>query len=539
MPRRTRGVAGPALGVLVVALVAACGSVPPDTRLEGTRSVGAPTSIVGPAGAGPTTTSVGGTILPARTTVPRSPATATGPATTGVAPPSPLAWQNCGDKLQCAVLTVPKDYDDPSKGTLDLFVKRRPASRTSRRIGSLLVNPGGPGVPGSVMSTDATGYFGTALLDRFDIVAWDPRGTGKSSQIVCVDNLDPYFTLDISPDDAAEHQALIDVARSFDDQCAKRNAGLLPYVSTEASAHDMDRIRQALGEPKISYFGFSYGSDLGAVWATLFPSTVRAMVIDGAIDPTVGTAGFLKQQAVGLERGLNALLAACAKDRACPIYNGGNPAAIFDKVMAELDRAPLPVVGAPGRPVTQSVAAWAAGQVLYLDKLWPLLTAALAAEQKGDGQPLLDLYDSFITEGGELPHVYDALVAINCLDDPSPSTQQAFDALDVELRALAPRRGPYVDAQPFCVYWPVKGRGRVKVTGKGAGPVVVVGTTGDPVTPIESSANMAKALEGAVFVTATANRHTGYQTGACIDDAIESYLLDLKVPPAGLVCAGG
>lgn len=511
--------------VAAVLVAAGCGSVEAATRLEGTRPATATSAPGGP-----------GTVTLPTTPTPGGGTSAT---TAPTAAPATLAWQSCGSRLQCATLAVPRDYADPSKGTIELFLKKRPAQNRSKRVGSLLVNPGGPGVPGTVMAEQATGYFGTALLQRFDIVGWDPRGTGKSGQVVCVDDLDPYFALDLSPDDAAERKAVDDAAAAFAARCAERNADLLPYVSTEATARDMDQIRRALGEDEISFFGFSYGSSLGAVWATLFPDTVRAMVVDGAVDPLADDGTEARQTAIGLERSLGNLLAACAADRACPINNGGDPGAVFDRIMAALDRDPLPSGDPDLPPVNDGVASWAVVDVLYNEALWPALTSALAEAQRGNGRGLADLYRSYLTGGGTYPHIFDALIAINCVDGGPQPDATAIEELDAELRRVAPRLGAYVIGPPFCRTWPVTGPGPVPVTGKGAGPIVVVGTTGDPVTPLEASRNMADALEGGVLVTVDADQHTGYGTSACIDDAVERYLIDLVVPSDGLVCRAG
>jgi pimeloyl-ACP methyl ester carboxylesterase len=534
--------------VVAVALTAAgCGSVEVATRLDGTRPFAASASAA-PATGVTLPLSIPSTSAPSNgttsSTVTPAGMPATTPATTAVTPPAPapapLAWSSCGTRLQCATLAVPKDYTDLTKGTLNLFLKRRSADQKSKRVGSLLVNPGGPGVPATIMADQAIGYFGKPLLDRFDIVAWDPRGTGKSGQIVCVDSLDPYFSIDLSPDDDAERRATVDAATAFARECGRRNADLLPYVTTEATARDMEQIRRALGEPKISYFGFSYGSELGAVWATLFPATVRAMVIDGALDPTVDPETLALQDAVGVERALTNLLTACARDATCPINNGGDPGATFDRVMASLDRTPLSVPDDPGRPlVNQGVAWWAVLSVLYESELWPALTSAFAEALRGNGRPLLDLYDSYLTTAGQFPHVFDALIAIRCADTVDVGTAEEDARVGAELLKVAPRMGPYQSSQPFCRVWPVKGHTPVHVTGVGAGPVVVVGTTGDPVTPFESSRGMAAALEGGVFITADADKHTGYQSSSCIDDAIESYLIQLRVPKDGLVCGRG
>lgn len=510
--------------LLVGLLAAACGSVPSgDARVDSTRFPGAaePSAPATTGGSGSTTATTAGS-------------TATTKPPTAGAPASTLAWQSCGKKLQCATLTVPKDYDDASKGTLDLFLKRRPADRKASRIGSLLVNPGGPGVAGTELADQASAAFGPDLLLRFDIVGWDPRGTGKSGEVQCVKNLDPYFAIDQSAEDAAEAKALVDAAKDFAAQCGKNAGDLLPYISTEATARDMDSIRRALGEDKISYFGFSYGSELGAVWATLFPTTVRAVVLDGASDVNADFAEDLKQQTIGLERVLDSLLADCARDRSCPIYNNGKPGEVYDRVMAGLDATPLTVPDAPGRPpVNQGVASIAVTSVLYTRDTWPLITSAIAEAENGNGKPLLDLYDAYLTGFGQ--HAFEALIAIRCIDTGGQENTDLV-ALDKELRAIAPRLGQFAIGTPFCTDWPAKGKVEPKVSGKGAGPIVVVGTTGDPVTPIEASANLAKSLEQGVLLTVQAEQHTGYGTSACVDSAVDGYLIRLEVPEAGTVC---
>lgn len=512
MPRMRRRIAPL---VLMAALVAGCGSVGGSGAvLEGTRAVGAPDTATtnGSGGSGGST-----------------PATTTGNPSR---PVGTLDWQRCGTKLQCATLTVPKDYADPSKGTLDLFLKRRPADRRASRIGSLLVNPGGPGVAGTELVNQAAAAFGPRLLESFDIVGWDPRGTGKSGQVQCVDSFDPYLGIDQSPEDATEVQALADAAADFRARCEQRSGDLLPYISTEATAHDMDTIRAALGEAKVSYFGFSYGSELGAVWATMFPATVRAAVLDGASDVNATPADDLKQQTVGLERVLTSLLTECAADTTCPIHNGGKPGEAYDRIMKQLDAKPL-MVGDPPRAVTEGVAAYAVTSVLYSKDTWPLATQALADADGGNGEPLLALFDAYL--GGFGLHMFDALIAIRCIDVGGNDTTD-YAALDKELRTLAPRLGMYAVGPPFCVNWPAKGKVESKVSGKGAGPIVVVGTTGDPVTPLEASANLANSLEQGVLVTVQAEQHTGYGTSTCIDDIVEDYLVSLTVPEAGKVC---
>ncbi|NBY44535.1 MAG: alpha/beta fold hydrolase, partial [Acidimicrobiia bacterium] len=202
-------------------------------------------------------------------------------STTNAVSSEEIVWSKClGDpagKSECGELAVPFDYDDPTIGSFTLFLTRLPATDLENKIGSMLVNPGGPGFGGSSVAQDAEYYFSSELLNRFDVIGWDPRGTGKSTPAVnCIDEYDEYFGIDSTPETPEEKQAIIDLSQKFNDECVKRSGEILPYISTQATARDMDSIRRALGEEKITYFGFSYGSELGATWATMFPNTVRA-----------------------------------------------------------------------------------------------------------------------------------------------------------------------------------------------------------------------------------------------------------------------
>ena len=257
-----------------------------------------------------------------------------------------LAWKSCSgdslDPLQCARLSVPFDYNNPSKGSFSLKLVKHPAKIRTKRVGSMLVNPGGPGFGGTDLPENAESYFSTTLIDTFDIIGWDPRGTGESTPAVdCVDNYDKYFTDDPTPETEAEHQVLIDVSKAFNAECEKRSGEILPYISTNATARDMDTIRAALGEEKITFFGFSYGSELGATWATMFPSTVRAAVLDGATDPTSNYMQGGLDQAKGFETEFTKFLAQCSANKKCPFYNNGDAEGAFDELIKELDERQL------------------------------------------------------------------------------------------------------------------------------------------------------------------------------------------------------
>ena len=457
--------------------------------------------------------------------------------------PESFAWKACDDSasttsVQCSTLKVPYDYNDPSAGTFSLYVKKRPATNPSLRIGSMMVNPGGPGFGGSSLADDADYYFSTDLTDHFDIIAWDPRGTGASSPSVdCVDDYDQYFGLDSPPDTPEEKQALIDASQAFNDECMANSGEILPYISTQASATDMNSIRQALGEDKISYFGFSYGSELGATWATMFPQTVRAAVLDGAVDPQATSAEEGMAQAKGFEGQLSTFLAACSKNKACEFYNGGKSEAAFDSLLLELDAEPI-VVSADRTPVTQGVVFTAVAQAMYSDYYWTQLEKALADAQIGDGAGLLKLYDDYYQrkDDGSYGNELEAFLAISCLDDPGATSIEEVDATVPAFIAAAPRLGANFGYGYSCALWPVKPATKVDANGKDSGPIVVIGTTGDPATPLDSTRKMAAALEQGILLIVEANQHTGYGANECINTAVDSYLIKLTVPVSETTC---
>ena len=455
---------------------------------------------------------------------------------------SPIEWTPCEDApkespVLCGTLEVPYDYADPAVGTFSLFVKKRPANETS--VGPLLVNPGGPGFGGSSLADDAMYYFSGDLMDSFDIIAWDPRGTGLSEPSVdCVDEYDPYAGLDSPPDDEQEKQALIDASAAFNDMCVERSGEILPYISTEASARDMNSLRIALGVEQISYFGFSYGSELGATWVTLFPNTVRAAVFDGATDPNSTSVEQGLAQAGGFEQQLSAFLTQCSLAPSCPFHNDGDSESAFDQLLLDIDANPI-VVSPDRTPVTQGVAFTAVAQAMYSDYYWRDLERALADAQNGNGKGLLDLYDEYYQrkDDGTYGNELEAFLAISCLDDRDVATVDEVEDYVDEFVAVAPRLGANFAYGYSCVLWPVEAVTRVAITGKGAGPLVVVGTTGDAATPLSSSRNMARALEQGVLVVVEADQHTGYGANACIVDAVDRYLIDLVVPDNELRCA--
>jgi pimeloyl-ACP methyl ester carboxylesterase len=398
-------------------------------------------------------------------------------------PLSPIVWDKCSPSetkgIKCGTIKVPYSYEDPAIGTFTLSLKVHSAEDAKKRIGSLIVNRGGPGAESASMAPDAGFYFSQTILDHFDIVAFDPRGTGASTPFVdCVAEYDSYFASDVTPNTPEEKLALVDDARRFNAECEKKSGAILPYISTIASARDIDMIRRALDEKTISFFGFSYGSELGAHWVNLFPNTVRAAVFDGAADPN---ASFLQgglDQAAGFEGQLNAFFADCATRETCPIYNKGKPEKIFDNLMIRLERDPL-FVSSKRTLVNEGIAYTAAVDAMYSDSLWPTFAEALADAtdpKVPDATGLLALYDDYYQRrsDGTYDNLLEAFTAISCIDDQGATTVEEVDSYVPQFTAAAPRLGAYFSAGYNCALWPVPSVPQVEVSNAGNVPIVVV-----------------------------------------------------------------
>ena len=512
-------------------VTAACGDTGVETEradAAATPSTGAP--VTDPPGADPPTTDPPQTEAPSSTTDAEGSVPSNSPA---------LEWEELTEGVETASLEVPVDYEDPDGPTIDLFLARRPADDQENKIGSLLVNPGGPGFGGSDFAVFAEQVYGQPLLERFDIIGWDPRGTGLSDPAIdCIDDYDRYFaSADVTPDDDAERQQIIDLAEELTAACEDANGDILPYIGTNNSARDMDSIRRALGEEKISYFGFSYGSELGAAWATLFPETVRAAVLDGAADPDADPLESSIQQSKGFEATLTTYLAQCSADPECAFHNGGDAEGAFDELMRSVDESPIP--SEPGRPdVNLAVFRQAVVQAMYSDSFWPQLSEALADAQNDDGEGLLALNDAYYqrSEDGTWGNELEAFQAISCMDQIERPTVEESDADALVINQAAPRVSPNTTGDYMCTFFPEAIDPRVEITGAGAGPIVVVGTTGDAATPLEGTRAMTAALEDGRLIVVTADQHTGYGVNECVSDLVDRYLVDLEIPPAESEC---
>jgi pimeloyl-ACP methyl ester carboxylesterase len=454
------------------------------------------------------------------------------------------SWRACGDGYECARVTVPLDYNRPGGGRIGIAVTRLPATKKAQRIGSLLINPGGPGVSGVEYARYARSVLPRALLVRFDIVGFDPRGVGESAPVRCLSSreLDEFFAVDPSPDSQKELDRLTATSRDFAAACKRRSATLLPFVSTREAARDMDILRSALGDAKLSYLGKSYGTYLGAWYAELFPTRVRALLLDGAVDPSLDGQELGRVQALGFEQALGEFLSYCADTDSCEFGRKGDIDKKFDALMRRIDAKPLSTQDRAGRRVGPDEAFLGVASALYSREYgWPALAQALTQAENGDGTTLLRLFDNFADRdpAGRYSNQMEANLAINCIDRPSPRTVSAYGADARAFAAQAPRFGAALAYTGLpCAFWSVPPVDVPRaLTAPGAPPILVVGTTRDPATPLRWAEAMADQLQSGVLLVYDGDGHTAYGDGVpCVDDAGSAYLISLTVPKDGTRC---
>ena len=467
-----------------------------------------------------------------------SPNSTASPNSTGT-----VQWTNCGGGFQCGTVQVPLDYAHPDAGTISIALNRKPATDRANRIGSVLTNPGGPGASGiQFLQGEASSM--KHLNARFDLIGFDPRGIGQSAPVRCLNGPeeDAFNALDSVLDDPQEKQALIDADKSFAAGCMQRSARVLPFVDTVSAATDMDLIRKALGDAKLTYLGFSYGTFLGQMYAHLFPGNVRALALDGVLDPALSANDLLLAQMVGFERNLQAFLADCAARQSsakpCAYGATGDPATKLLALMNRVDRTPMPV---GSRALTRSLAVIGVFLGLYNKSFWPALDLALAATDRGNGAALLRLADIYLARNadGTYDNETDANFAVNCLDRPVSLDVATYDKLGPAYARASPMFGPaFQYANLGCAYWPVKPTGHPgPLTADGAPPILLVGGTDDPATPYAWAQSVNRQLAGSVLLTRRGNGHTSYDSSACAHAAIDDYLINLTLPASGTVCS--
>jgi pimeloyl-ACP methyl ester carboxylesterase len=454
-----------------------------------------------------------------------------------------VRWAPCrigaGPKgFQCAVVQVPRDPGQPGGPTIPMAIDRHPA--TGHKIGSLLIYPGGPGESGVDYLGGAAPGLPKALRADFDLVGFDPPGTGRTAPITCLDNagLTQYFHTDPGPPTAAGFQALVATDRMFAAGCQVRSGAELPYVSTVDAARDLDVLRAALGDAGLTYLGFSYGTLLGATYASLFPNHVRAMVLDGALDPALPAITQAQQQGVGLEGQLQKFFAACSSEPKCLWQPGQNLNAAYRALLAEVRARPLPARHT-SRTVGPAEFLYGSAFAIYYTSTSPALEAALEAAGQGDGTGFLQLSDSYLQRhpDGSFDNLFEAENAINCLQAPAPPLAAVQGAAPAAV-AAAPVFGLVtLDGVAQCSVWPLPAAQPVgPIHATGSPPIVVVGSTGDPITPYGWARSLAGELGNAVLLTRVGNGHTAYDASSCIRDAVDRYLITLASPPPGTRC---
>jgi pimeloyl-ACP methyl ester carboxylesterase len=468
-----------------------------------------------------------------------------------------LVWSGCpqlatddesrqafaGKGLQCATMRVPLDYAKPAGPAATIGLLRRPADDQQHRVGSLVINPGGPGASGM---TAAAGLYSSdpkaEVFKRFDVVGFDPRGIGVSSPKVHCLSAEETDQQRLEP--PTTNVAKIESEnKDYAAKCVQRTgADVLATVGTRDVARDMDVLRSVLGDEKLTYLGFSYGTRIGTEYAQQFPQSVRAMVLDGAVDPDADQLDEQIGQAKGFDGAIRDFVKWCVARDDCAL--GRDPKAAqgrLEQLVNPLKTQPAQV---GDRQLSFSDAATGIIQAMYSNQLWEPLNTGLTELAQHQGRVLMILADAYLGRGedGQYSNLQDAFTAINCVDQPQIKDRAQVQAETTKLAQAA--KGTFLDeAQPpvpaldVCAFWPVPPTSvphRPTVTG--LPPVLVISTTGDPATPYQSGVDLADALHGGLL-TFQGTQHTAFLQGnECVDNAGSGYLIDLKMPAEGTRC---
>lgn len=471
------------------------------------------------------------------------------PAPTAASPAEPAlgdfyaqtpTWVNCGP-ADCARIEVPRDYDDPSGERLELGITRVPA--TGERLGSLFVNPGGPGASAFAYAKRADTIVGPSLREHFDIVGVDPRGVGVSTPIECLTDAerDELAAFESTPDSPAEERAFVAMSRLPAVGCATASPNLIAHVGTVDTARDLDIARAVVGDSTLQYLGKSYGTLVGATYAQLFPARVGRMVLDGVLPADLSAAEITRGQAIGFEEVLQEFIADCLTVDDCPLDGDVDAAAQQLRLwLAGLDDAPL---RSGDRELNEALAAYAVLTNLYVPEYdFPRLREALAAAMVDeDAGPLMDLLDARVGRGGDgryTDNSAEAFYAVTCLDRPYEGTVDDVRALAESWAEQAPTFGPSLAwGLLTCRDWPAQADRVTSTRAEGSPPILVVSTMRDPATPFAWGERLAEQLADGRLLTLDATRHTAYGSGsACVDDAVDAYLLRGSLPEPGSVC---
>lgn len=456
-----------------------------------------------------------------------------------------LEWAPCpgsggfGPALDCATLTVPLDHARPDNETIELALARVATDDDADRIGSLVLNPGGPGGSGIEFLQSAAIVMPPEISARFDLVSFDPRGVGASTAVECDVDFDDEIALLPEGDDAGWEELVAD-AENRPSTCTPETVRIAPLLGTNNAARDLDRVRAALGDERLTYGGFSYGTRLGATYAELFPDRVRALVLDGAVKPTTDSTEISSEQAASLDRAFVRFADACDADADCAVAAIGPTLEVYSTLAAELDATGALPTDDPERVLTPGELRIAGIAALYSTQLWPVLAQGLAdAVVDGDGSLLQALTDSYLGRqpDGTYDGSQDAGFTINCADDPvRPSVEVVREQSD-EVAERTVWFDDLLRASTGCIGGPPPLDPLIVGDALGAAPILVIGTTGDPATPYEWSVELAETLASAELFTVESDGHTAFLSVPCVEGVVVDYLVDLEMPAPGASCA--
>lgn len=451
-----------------------------------------------------------------------------------------LKWSDCYDQMHCAEATAPLDWAEPEGETISLALVKHEASPNAR-LGSLFVNPGGPGASGVSFVANSLDYAVSADVKKnYDVIGFDPRGVGASTAITCY--TDPHetdsFLFGYTPTARETDQWFAEgeqASRDFIAACSQNSGDLLAHVDTVSAARDLDMLRAVVGDSRLNFLGYSYGTLLGAIYAENFPHNVGRMVLDGALNPASTSAEVMLTQAVGFEQALQAYLKDCLTQESCP-FQGSVDSSMkqISDLLAQLDKSPL--TASDGRVLGADTMVTAILTPLYDRQSWDFLTEVFAAEMQGDADPAytsVDWYYNRSTSGSYEDNSTEAFIAINCLDYPVSADKSQWAADAAALKKQAPVMGPYLAwGDQLCSMWPAPAVLQpAEVHARGSADILVVGTTGDPATPYRWAQELAAQLENGHLVTYTGEGHTAYnKSNSCVNNAVDGFLLQGKVP---------
>jgi pimeloyl-ACP methyl ester carboxylesterase len=460
-----------------------------------------------------------------------------------------IAGQPGGDRaltFECGTMEVPIRYEEPEGAPLPLFLVRVVGAGQVDRVGSLVVNPGGPGASGADAAIGLALTLPPDVLSRFDLVGFDPRGVGLSTPVECIpdETKDQLVASEPRPTTDEQLDEAFGLTREVADGCADQYGDALGTFNTVDTARDMDLLRQALGDEKLTYLGYSYGTTLGSTYAELFPDKVRAMVLDAAVDPDTDARTHAEERAAAMEKGFDAFADNCVKLIAgCPI--GGDPRGFLEQLLAQAQQTPIPSSEQPTgedaqpRQATPGVVMTAVQAGLYDSASWPQLAQALAAAQTGDSAGVFSLADSYAgrLENGEYSNLFDANLAINCADTEEKFEEEEIRDLAGEWGAKYPLFGAGSATGLYtCSVWKADRTPLPERDAEGSAPILVVGNSGDPVTPLPGAEDMAEQLESGVLLVWQGQGHTAYPKNDCVNAAVNAYLISLTAPMDGLTC---